>query len=85
MVLLFCACMLQASKMMQTFIDAGISAEQICEAIDADGERVTEAKEELISSLRQQIFEQNDCDASEIEKKLKAKKKELQTTKEELL
>eukprot|EP00913_Durusdinium_trenchii_P029270 g27437.t1 len=72
------------SKIIQTFRATGISAEQICEAVDAEGEKLKEAKEELVGLLQERAFEEQGCQSEGVEKQLKGKKKELQGKKEEL-
>ncbi|CAL1159450.1 unnamed protein product [Cladocopium goreaui] len=76
----------EAANITKTLVDAGISAEEICAAINAeDADRVKETKEELIASLQQRILEQQDCGSEGLERKIKSKKKELEVKKEELL
>ncbi|CAK9074794.1 unnamed protein product [Durusdinium trenchii] len=74
----------EVSKIIQTFRATGISAEQICEAVDAEGEKLKEAKEELVGLLQERAFEEQGCQSEGVEKQLKGKKKELQGKKEEL-
>eukprot|EP00437_Effrenium_voratum_P008494 CAMPEP_0181428434 /NCGR_PEP_ID=MMETSP1110-20121109/16677_1 /TAXON_ID=174948 /ORGANISM="Symbiodinium sp., Strain CCMP421" /LENGTH=999 /DNA_ID=CAMNT_0023551661 /DNA_START=57 /DNA_END=3056 /DNA_ORIENTATION=+ len=64
---------------------AGITAEQICEAVDElDLQKVKEFKEDLVSILQSKMFEMNDCSTESKDAKIKSAKKVTQRKKEEL-
>ncbi|CAJ1404916.1 unnamed protein product [Effrenium voratum] len=64
---------------------AGVTAEQICEAVDElDLQKVKEFKEELVSILQCKMFEMQDCSTEPLDAKIKSTKKALHKKKEEL-
>ena len=63
---------------------AGVTAEQICEAVDElDLQKVKEFKEELVSILQCKMFEMQDCSTESLDAKIKSTKKALHKKKED--